>query len=601
MDFESDGVPLNVLFERWIQALQSLVEMDARIYKGKVVLFGAPTLDDTGNTGGFAFDEMPSSEVDAKIREIREFCDGFKPIFDDLSDMDRTLDYVRNALEELRSEANRLTVAQGLASLPDEVLSNIFILAQRSEKKGRAEFSIALSHVCRRFREISIGTPSLWNSVALMMPKEMTLTFLQRSGEVRLQVTASDSWTGSRGAPAHLDHDFFRAISHHMDRIAWLNVKVFLLPPEHSPSIRVLLSMLRHAHQADNCFPGLEELRIEYPRLSLQTEHCPVDSLLQNHVELPSLRTVNISSKGHFPAVYFSNIMTTIVVELLDGFEKLGLQGLLFLLQTSQSLNDITLVFSLREFGSGAGTFEITAEHGFEAPSVTSFVLITKHSSMFNDPTFKAFIRSCCFPNVSCLYIEAQCGRSMRLFEYDPSVIVGRSDCTQFIEDIFVGRASYPALLAFEIELTTSGHPLDHFPYFKIPFPKYMPNLEHFGIRAGTLSKICNPDLPALRTLRVEGCRLEDVAWLRKFIDKMVASGMDEHFESLRVSCNERVIREIHNIINLPKSKIDEKIILWDESHSSSPSLDFYEDVSLAEEIDDAFVPKARMGRRFIS
>lgn len=518
------------------------------------------------NSGGFAFDEMPSLEVDAKIRELRAFYEAFEPIFEHLSDMDHSLNYVRTALEELRSDADRLTVAQGVASLPDEVISNIFILAQRSESKNRTTFSIAVSHVCRRFREIAINTPSLWNSVALMMPKELTLTLLRRSGEVRLHVTVSDSWTGCRCAPAHLDQDFFRAISHHLGRIGWLNIKVHLLSPEHSPSSRLILSMLHHL--PENTLHSLEELRIDYAAHSLETEHCPIDSLLQNYVELPSLRTVNIGTKGHFPVVQLGDKLTTIVVEISDGFGKSALQGLLLLLQTSQSLKDFSLIFTSRNFR--AGTFEITAEHGFEAPSITSFVLITRHSSMFNNPTFKAFIRSCCFPNVARLCIKAQCGHSVGLFDVGPSVAIGRCDCTPFIEDIFAGRDSYPDLLAFELELTPSVYPLGLLPYYTIPFSKYTPNLEHFGIMAGTISKNCNSNLPSLRTLRVEGCRLEDVVWLQNFVDKMVTSGTDEHFDLLRVSCNERVFEEIRTKVKLPEGKIDAEIVQWDECPSSS-------------------------------
>lgn len=50
----------------------------------------------------------------------------------------------------------------------------------------------------------------------------------------------------------------------------------------------------------------------------------------------------------------------------------------------------------------------------------------------------------------------------------------------------------------------------------------------------------------------------------------MKARGVDDRFESLRVSCRERVLTELRDEVKLPKCKIDAKIISWDETHFTS-------------------------------
>lgn len=111
--------------------------------------------------------------------ELRNFMGGFESILEALAGLESIgiVGSIRSSLDQFRSDANRLIVAQGLASLPDDVLSNVFIEGHDARAKNNCKFPIAISQVCRHFRAVAVRTPSLWNSVALMMPKEMVLTF----------------------------------------------------------------------------------------------------------------------------------------------------------------------------------------------------------------------------------------------------------------------------------------------------------------------------------------------------------------------------------------------------------------------------------------
>ncbi|KLO12275.1 hypothetical protein SCHPADRAFT_929356 [Schizopora paradoxa] len=579
---------LDGIFDEWIWAISSLKKMGVSVVGGGggFVFSGTPTFNEKDEI--YTFNRMQASAVAAKIREFRAFDDKFIPIFSALTEMSSTLHSIRRALVGLRTDADRLAITLGLASLPDEVLSSIFILAQRAQDKDKAKFSIAISQVCRRFREVAIGTPLLWNHVALMMPKDMVHTFLRRSGDVRLHVTISDSWTGGGGAIKDFEKDFFRAVFYHLERVGWLDLKIFCLPPENSRSSQIILSIFQHL--SDKCLPRLEELRIHYPDYvgSSGIAPFPVDLLLQGYFKLPSLRTLKIGTKGHFPAVQFGDKLSTIVVELASGSVEMAMHNFLFLLATSTSLNHVTLIFSC-PYKSRA--IELPIANGVAAPSITSFILITYHDETFNDPTFRTFTRSFYFPNLSHLSIKAKCMDIVDCWHLSSETYQDErlnGDFTPFLEDVFAGCESYPALRNFELELTPEAYHTK--PFFNFPFAKYMPNLKHFGVAVGMMSETWHPALPALRSLRVEGCRIKDVSWIQAFVEEMISSGMDEHFDSLRVSCTKQVLTEIRNKVKLPSTKID-------AYESRRSKLDFHDGVGFLEEIDD-YLPKGMAVRR---
>ncbi|KLO12273.1 hypothetical protein SCHPADRAFT_998268 [Schizopora paradoxa] len=399
-EVDPDSKSLNGLFDSWIHSIQTLKKMDVRQVDGKIVLLRAPTMQ--GNDGPFVFNEMrqmPSPEAEAKIRELRKFVNTFGPTFDAVRSMASKLDDIGQAWRELKTDVNRIVSAQGLASMPDEVLSNIFILAQRSQVKNKPKLSITISQVCRRFREVAIGTPSLWNLIAYKMPEEMALTFLERSGVVGLHVIISEYWKRSQRPRERDEADkFFGVIHPYMGRIARLDINI----DDDSPASRLLAFMVKD--RSKKGFPRLEDLRINYHE-EITNAFCPADVLLGGSVRLPSIRNITIGSNCRIPSVRFRDNMTEITVELLDGFKEPSLRRLLTLLETSKSLKDVTLVASLSSFGGR--TFQTPTGNGDGALSITSFTLITKCLSIFNDETFRSFIRACRFPNVTSLFIKA--------------------------------------------------------------------------------------------------------------------------------------------------------------------------------------------------
>ncbi|KAI0630510.1 hypothetical protein C8Q77DRAFT_1133456 [Trametes polyzona] len=100
------------------------------------------------------------------------------------------------AIIELKSTINRMSPT---ACLPPEILSEIFVLIATDHYEWRKENHygsahaykwIALTHVCRHWRDVALNTPRLWSRVVLTRP-EVFREILPRSKKASLWVSAS--------------------------------------------------------------------------------------------------------------------------------------------------------------------------------------------------------------------------------------------------------------------------------------------------------------------------------------------------------------------------------------------------------------------------
>lgn len=118
------------------------------------------------------------------------------------ADADAALGFLNEDMERLRLsvlaiKAHRNTLAP-IARLPPELLSEIFVwLVSKFEirdfgDKGWARPSyhrwLIVTFVCRRWREIALRTPRMWNKIILHGKFERITTFLQRSAQAPLEV-----------------------------------------------------------------------------------------------------------------------------------------------------------------------------------------------------------------------------------------------------------------------------------------------------------------------------------------------------------------------------------------------------------------------------
>ena len=122
------------------------------------------------------------------------------PIVNDMwttyDDIDRELIILQEATRRLQSQRNMLSTA---CKLPVEILSMIFLcFADREPPRGPADFHgpriknwYGITHVCRKWREVALGCPTLWNRIDVTSPHwvpEMVLRSKQGTISLRAEV-----------------------------------------------------------------------------------------------------------------------------------------------------------------------------------------------------------------------------------------------------------------------------------------------------------------------------------------------------------------------------------------------------------------------------
>ena len=79
----------------------------------------------------------------------------------------------------------QLTSDQGVNVIPPEILSSIFEFTAHDQP---LKVAIHLSHICRSWRELAIGTPNLWTTIELQGSRQRVAMQLERSKWALLNV-----------------------------------------------------------------------------------------------------------------------------------------------------------------------------------------------------------------------------------------------------------------------------------------------------------------------------------------------------------------------------------------------------------------------------
>lgn len=134
-------------------------------------------------------------------------------------------------------------------TLPNEIVSEIFthflpVYPRRPPATGRRSPTL-LSHICRKWREIALYTPSLWRAISISLANiqsvepQLLETWLARSGSCPLSFRISDVWSVDGTVARRL----IRAIVAHCDRWEHMN---FQIRPDAVPLIQGSMPLLQH-------------------------------------------------------------------------------------------------------------------------------------------------------------------------------------------------------------------------------------------------------------------------------------------------------------------------------------------------------------------
>lgn len=171
----------DIVFERWTTLLTRLTS-DATSYD----TFLQSLYEDTVSL-------QSAHELSIPLKQAAAHIDDVVPA---MATLEKKLETIRHVLQSLRSQCLSACL---IARLPTEILSHIFLLGHHEENADVDDDEIdyigtvcrtpplsqTVSHVCHRWREVAIGTKSLWTSIDL---SEKSRLFFKRSGNQLLDM-----------------------------------------------------------------------------------------------------------------------------------------------------------------------------------------------------------------------------------------------------------------------------------------------------------------------------------------------------------------------------------------------------------------------------
>lgn len=115
-------------------------------------------------------------------------------------------------IRRLQRRAVPLVLEDGIKRLPDEILAHIFKMGHLTT--DYSEFSLRVSHVSHRFRQVSLRTPILWARFSTLLPDDQIEAFISRSA--RLDLHLSTYW--SQDSPLSEIELFLSRLGEHSNR-----------------------------------------------------------------------------------------------------------------------------------------------------------------------------------------------------------------------------------------------------------------------------------------------------------------------------------------------------------------------------------------------
>lgn len=141
-------------------------------------------------------DETPLDN--ALLSDLINLLGRYKFVRNTLSSLSRIAD---TRVRELEAAAIPAALEQGMTKIPNELLAHIIeatcedgaLGASPSSSASSCDAAICLSHVCRRWRELSFKIPGLWTKLGCSMTKSQLDAFLQRSKNAGLDIDLAGS------------------------------------------------------------------------------------------------------------------------------------------------------------------------------------------------------------------------------------------------------------------------------------------------------------------------------------------------------------------------------------------------------------------------
>ncbi|TDL14008.1 hypothetical protein BD410DRAFT_297870 [Rickenella mellea] len=133
--------------------------------------------------------------------------------------LDRIRHHLGKRIRSLRRHCTPLLLEDGVRRMPDELSAHIFEMGHASEESETSQFSLTVSHVSHRFRQVALRKPVLWSRLSIADPLDQIETFIPRSGLAGLEVDVTPCWYNVNESRLAA---FFEAVGHLARR--WLSI-----------------------------------------------------------------------------------------------------------------------------------------------------------------------------------------------------------------------------------------------------------------------------------------------------------------------------------------------------------------------------------------
>ncbi|TDL24393.1 hypothetical protein BD410DRAFT_119647 [Rickenella mellea] len=112
-------------------------------------------------------------------------------------------DQSERKVKVIQTRLTNIVARSGLDRIPDEILACIFESGHAME--DQYFFSLTVSHVCRRFRDVALKTPYLWTRINGKIKRRLIRTFLARSAMLDLDISFPSTSESTRGIEKYFD------------------------------------------------------------------------------------------------------------------------------------------------------------------------------------------------------------------------------------------------------------------------------------------------------------------------------------------------------------------------------------------------------------
>lgn len=457
----------------------------------------------------------------------------------DFKHMDEQFQKLSNCIKAIRITAEqRLKAARlriGIASLPDELLANIFHFVTQEEDhkdvlsvvfRGFESFksmflsAVKLSHVCDRFRRVALLTPSLWNGISDDMTPHMVKLSLIRSGRMPLDITfLSFQSTMDRFCFYNPKH-FTRLVSKTSDR--WRSLKIY-------SSVGIGIRDKEFSLKSLN-LPLLTNLKIDSPSDRRRSEQ----HILRDW-NTPRLQSMTICQFIPPPFQQSSSLRCLRVDLRGSGRLTMDIQALRKFLLSCKLLTELKIRVTDTRIVNTA-----RQPSNFRLPCVEA---VTFEIPSCRPELVKSLLEEIRFPVTSKLEL---------VLGLDPSRNRG-SLLFDNISPFFLDESIFPAVTT--LNLTVNCDPSMVYGFgpvtpFSIPFI-LLGNIQHLTLSISGFDQLIpsEDDLPALRSLRLENCDCIDSSWIFDAVenlnqrgnlgelDLLSISDCDKHLCDIEVKC----------------------------------------------------------------